>query len=275
MSAPVLTLGATPEELLLSNLPMLRRVVRAAAQRWRLGAEDAEDLLSEVQLMLLENGYEALRSCQDPARMRAFLATTVAHHLLDRRNHEWGKWRPCAEAKRQGPDAELLDRLLNRDGLPLDEAAARLHEQGVAWGRGEIERRAALFPPRWRRRQENDEILADRPAAAESPEQALLAEELAAARLRALALVTGESTAWPAEDRLILRGWMRGQSISTLARQLDLPPRPLYRRIEAFLRRLRSHLEQNGIGHAEAKEILALDRWESEPESSNHRIVPN
>lgn len=264
MSEPVLDLDEAPEELLLRSLPVLRAVVAAAAKRWRLEREDAEDLLSEVQIKLLENDGEALRRCEDATRLRAFLATTVARHWLDRRNHEWGKWRPCAEAKRQGPDGELLDRWISRDGLTLDQAAEKARQHGIPWDRAEIERRAALFPFRAKRRQETDEGLEARPAAEDSPEEALVASERAGQRALALRLVGEEISTWPPEDKLTLRGWLRGQTITAISQQLQVPRRPLYRLFETFFQRLRRRLQQSGIGTAEAREILSLERWENE-----------
>lgn len=263
MSEPVFDLEH-PEELLLRSLPLLQSVVSAAAKRWRLEKEDAEDLLSEVQIKLLENGCEALRSCEDAARLRAFLATTVARHWLDRRNHEWGKWRPCAEAKRQGPDGELLDRWISRDGLPLDQVVEKARQHGIPWDRAEIERRAALFPFRAKRRQETDEGLEARPAAEDSPEEALVATERAEQRALALRLVGEETATWPPEEILMLRAFLRGHTITAISQQLQVPRRPLYRQFEAFFVRLRRRLEQRGFGSAEAREILALERWENE-----------
>lgn len=264
MSKSLTISDESPEQLLLSNLPLLRSIVRAAAKRWRLRPEDEEDLLSEVQLKLLDHDGQALRSCQGTATLRPFLATTVARHLLDRRNHEWGKWRPCAEAKRQGPDAEELDRLLHRDGRTMDEAVALLRQRGVPWDREEIERRAALFPARVRRRQETDEGLDRQASPTASPEQAVLASERAEQRDRALQRIGEEVSSWPPEDVLVLRAWMRGEAVTSIARQLEIPQRALYWRFEVLFKRLRKSLEQVGIGLAEAREILSLARWESE-----------
>lgn len=259
-----MSFGGHPDQLLEQCLPLLQDVVRAAARRSRLTPEDAEDLLSEVQLKLLENEGQALRSCQEPDRLRAFLATTVARHQMDRRNHDWGKWRPCAEAKRQGPDAKLLDQLVTRDRLPFDEVVLRLREKGIAWTRQEIERRAALFPERARRRQETDEGLEQRPAPEASPEQALVAAELAEQRDQALRRIAEETSGWPFEDTFCLRAWMSGQTVTALAKQLNAERRPLYRKFEEFFLRLRLCLEGSGIGLEEAREILSLERWEGE-----------
>lgn len=269
VSRPLFDRREDPEELLVGCLPLLESVVGAAAKRWRLDKADAEDLLSEVQLKLLENDCAALRSCGDAARLGAFLATTVARHWLDRRNHEWGKWRPCAEARRQGPDGELLDRWVNRDGLPLDQVAEKARQHGLPWSREEIERRTALFPARLRRRLESDDVLEARAAAAPSPEQALLAAESAGRRDLALRQIGEETAHWPPEEVLMLRAWMRGHTITAIAQQLRVLRRPLYRQFEGLFQRLRTRLERSGIGSDQAKEILSLERWENElpPES--------
>lgn len=267
MSEPVFDLAEDPDGLLLRSLPLLRSVVGAAARRWRLKTEDAEDLLSEVQIKLLENGGEALRSCHEADRLRAFLATVVARHLLDRRNHDWGKWRPCAEAKRQGADGELLDQLIHRDGLSIEEAAEKLRQRGIEWSREEIERRAALFPARSRRRLESEEALENRPAATASPEEALLLSESAARRERALGCVRQEMARLPPEETLMVRSWMRGATVTAIALELAVERRPLYRRFEALWKELRAMLERNGIGAAEVKEILSLERWDDEMRS--------
>jgi hypothetical protein len=41
--------------------------------------------------------------------------------FLDYRNRLWGKWRPSAEAKRLGPTAILIERLVARDGWAVDQ----------------------------------------------------------------------------------------------------------------------------------------------------------
>lgn len=264
VSEPVLNLGENPNELLLGCLPMLKAIVGAAAKRWRLPKEDADDLLSEMQVKLLENDAEALRSCESRDKLRAFLATAVARQWLDRRNHEWGKWRPCAEAKRQGPDGELLDRWAHRDGLPLDQVVEKARQHGMTLSRDEIERRVALFPVRVKRRQENDESLESRPDDNASPEEALLTNERAARRELALRLVGEDLAAWPPEEVVMLRLYLHGRTITAIAAQLGVERRPVYRQFEGFFRRLKKKLEEGGIGPGEAGEILALERWEAE-----------
>ena len=41
----------------------------------------------------------------------------------------WGRWRPSACARRAGPAGVLLDQLLTRDAVSLDEALARVRER--------------------------------------------------------------------------------------------------------------------------------------------------
>jgi len=61
---------------------------------------------------------------------------------------------------------------------------------------------------------------------------------------------------WPDEDAVILRfRYGSGMSIADIARMLRLPQRPLYRRIEAMLRALRTALDEAGL---DEKELLSV-----------------
>ncbi len=60
----------------------------------------------------------------------------VQRLFLDHRNRQWGKWRPSAEAKRRGPLAILLERLVVRDGWTFEQAVETLrtnHRGGGGW----------------------------------------------------------------------------------------------------------------------------------------------
>ena len=75
-----------------------------------------------VQLKFLESGYQAFARFDGRSSLRTYPTTVVWRLLLDWRTAAYGKWRPSAAARRLGPQAVRLDRLLNRDGLTVDEA---------------------------------------------------------------------------------------------------------------------------------------------------------
>lgn len=253
--------------LLLRCLPLLEDLVARAARRWHLHPEEAEDLLSEIQIKLLDQDGHALRSCRSSESLGGFLAVTVSRHLKDRRNREWGKWRPCAEARRHGPAAQLLDRFLTRDGLSLAEATMRLRRMGVDWSDETIAEIAARFPSRPRRWFDDESSLADRASDDPSPEQLAEAREAAELRDRALATIETEIRKWPVEDALLIKGWVRGRTLAEISRQLGLRQRSLYTRLDTLFRRLRTRL---AVGAAERDEILhLLSSGRSDLESSS------
>ena len=105
-----------------SDLVLLGEVIRAVVRRGRLLPPDAEDFSQSVQLRFLETGYDAFARFDGRSSLRTYLTTVVWRLLLDWRTAAYGKWRPSAAARRLGPQAVRLDRLLNRDGLTVDEA---------------------------------------------------------------------------------------------------------------------------------------------------------
>ncbi|NJS40102.1 MAG: sigma-70 family RNA polymerase sigma factor [Rhodobacteraceae bacterium] len=90
------------EALFLAHLPLIERIARHAARGAHLRPEDVEDFLSDVKLKLLADDYRKLRECSDPAKLPGFLNITIRRLLIDKQQHDWGKWRPSAEAKRLG-----------------------------------------------------------------------------------------------------------------------------------------------------------------------------
>src|SRR5437763_13119375 len=113
-----------PEELFSTNLPLVERVIAGVCRRAGLRDADAEDFASTAKFALIENDYAILRGYEGRAPLGAFL-TVVVQRMLSR---EWmrlrGRWHPSAEAERSGAAAVLLEKLMVRDGLSLDEAAA-------------------------------------------------------------------------------------------------------------------------------------------------------
>ena len=105
-----------------SDLVLLGEVIRSVVRRGRLPPADAEDFSQGVQLKFLELGTRHSPGSTGRSSLRTYLTTVVWRLLLDWRTAAYGKWRPSAAARRLGPQAVRLDRLLNRDGLTVDEA---------------------------------------------------------------------------------------------------------------------------------------------------------
>ena len=133
------------ERQFLDHLPVIDQVVQFIGRRHRLPADAIEELQSAVHLKIIDNDYEVLRKFDGRSNIRTYLTSVVQRHFLDSRTAVWGRWRPCACARRAGPAGVLLDQLLIRvrapglpdltsDRSPAEAAlpAARGHLQGDA-----------------------------------------------------------------------------------------------------------------------------------------------
>jgi RNA polymerase sigma factor for flagellar operon FliA len=239
-------------------LPLIDAITATIARRHHLSAEDAEDFASLVRVKLLEHDSAILRKFAGRSSPRTFLTTVIQRIFLDDRNSRWGKWRPSAEARRAGPIALLLERLVARDGLTFEEACSTLQiTHGVHMSRAELDALYARLPVRIKRRVVADDDVVETLTATdgESPDVRFETEEqrprdLERALARAIAGVA-------AEDRLILRlRFDEGQTVANIARITGTEQRLLYRRLEQLLERLRSSLEAEGFATSEAVSLL-------------------
>ncbi len=105
--------------------------VAAVTRTCRLSAGEAEDLQSDLWVRLLEHDGRVLRSFRGRARIGTYLVTIARNLVFDRRNKEWGRWRPSSAARRAGAEAVELERMMSRDGWTLDAAAESLKLAGT------------------------------------------------------------------------------------------------------------------------------------------------
>ncbi|HKC23111.1 MAG TPA: sigma-70 family RNA polymerase sigma factor [Thermoanaerobaculia bacterium] len=246
------------EETYLTHLGLLEDVARFLAHRHSLQHAEADDLASRVKLKVLENDYEVLRRFQGKSSLRTYLTVVAQRVFLDGRVAEGGKWRASAEAKRLGPVAERLESLLSRDGLDLDQALRVLRtNEGVAEGVEALRSLAQKLPRRTRRRFVGDEAIAAFPAPGGDADGRVAAREDDAAIRQARAALGRVLDALDPEDRLILRmRYADSLQIAEIAAALHLPARPLYKRLERLLTRLKSGLVVEGIEGSSILELL-------------------
>lgn len=243
----------TDEELALTE-----EVIRASARRHRLSSTDVDDFAGFVRLRLVEN--RVLEKFERRCSLRTFLTTVVERHYLDFRNQQWGKWRPSIEAKRLGPVAIELDKLLTRDGLTFEEACEVLRTSyRISETAGELGEMRGRFPCRRPRRFVSEEALADLPDPSDAEtvaldtEQGLVAGRMVASMERALAQLDPP-------DRLVLKmHFYDGLTLADVARALGRPQKPLYRRVERLLAGLRARLESEGFTAEGVADLLMRD----------------
>src|SRR5262249_50271643 len=187
-------------------------------------------------------------------------------------NRQWGKWRPSAEAKRIGPPAILLERLVSRDGWSIEQAAETMRvNHGIVLDETLRALCVKLEQRRPARQLVEEEQALDVPSSAPGPdanvvraEQGFLAKRVQTALERARQLLDPE-------ERLILR--MRFEDsvpVADIARALHLNQRRLYRTIERLLARIGQSLEAEGISRADVSRLFSegIVTWNQARESA-------
>lgn len=261
------------EALFVSQLAAIDSVISFVCARHHLQQADADDFASHVKLKLIEDDYAIFRKFERRSSIRSYLTVVIQRIFLDYRISAWGKWRPSAEAKRRGPVAVLIEQLIGRDGLHVEEAfEATTTNHRVLIDRSQFDRIVASLPVRAKRRFESDEALQHVASPSPSPddeaadrERRALAERVSTALQRAI-------REFPTRDRLILT--MRfedGRALSEIAAALRLDQKALYRHVNRLLGNLRKNLEAGGIESSCVMEMLdsaAVNiEWEPQGES--------
>jgi RNA polymerase sigma factor for flagellar operon FliA len=254
-------------QLFLHHLPLIERVAMHACRRRGFGREETQDFVSHVKVKLIEDEYAIIRKFQGKSSIETYLTVVINRLFLDHLNQRWGKWRPSEEAKRLGPLAIQLDRLLHRDRLPLSEAIEiLLTNYRVEVTRQELEDLAAKLPSRPPRPEEVvDEVAqGDVPTKELSPDDRLRALEGRTRLEEILEMVKEVLAQLPAEDALLAQMSCEFK-ISEIARRLHLEQKPLYRRLEKILKALRQELERRGVRPDEIGGLLSIREDDHEP----------
>jgi len=246
-----------PKQLLAQNIALIDRVTQRVCRRCGIPTSEVDDVASTVKLALVENDYAILRRFEGRSSLATYLAVVIQRLLADQRERTHGRWRPSPEAQRLGQRAVLVEDLIGRQRRSIEEAIPMIRAVDPAITAGEIAAIAAQLPQRAPRPREV-ELPSDIPvAAAERADTAVLDGELRNLSQRAGALLRETMAAWPPDDRLLMRlRFESSLSIADISRLLGVPQRPLYRRIEALLRRLREVLTAAGIDPAAADDLL-------------------
>ena len=246
-------------DLFRSNLGIVERAARGVCRRARLSGADEEDFVSAARLALIENDYEILRKYEGRSSLATYLAVVFQRLLSDQRMHALGRWHASREAERMGSAGVLLETLVRRDRRSLDEALPIVQAAEPSLTRSAIESMAARLPERTSRPHgvEIDAPAAASLAAPERADQRALDSDARAVSRRTTRVVREALAAFPLEDRMLIRfRFGSSMSIADISRMMRLPQRPLYRRIEALLQRLRAALLAAGLDAGSVAELI-------------------
>jgi RNA polymerase sigma factor (sigma-70 family) len=221
----------------------------------RLTVDICEEFSSWVRLRLLEGDSVILRKFAGRSSARTYLMTVIKRLYLDWRNKEWGKWRPSTAARRQGPLAIELERLVLRDRVPFEEAVEHLCSRGIADSREQCETIWAGLPQRPSRRNAPDEELEN--AAAPPVPDALTVDEHNDSAARTASALTKAIAMLDAADHLILRlRFADGFTVARIAQVIGHDQRALYRRFDHVMSQLRAALLAHGVSASDIVDLL-------------------
>lgn len=244
--------------VLTDHLGVVHQVVHHIAMRTRMSAVDAADFRSIAVLHLMDDDYRVLRAFEARASLKTYLTVVLQRLWQDRCGRQWSRWRPSAEALRRGGVAIRLERLVQRDGLPLDEAIAVLqHSDGV--NAVTLRQLWRQLPVRTRRQCVDAAILDGVADDVPSPSVSLEHRDGAARVSRALRAVLASL---PATDRRLLRlRFVEGKSIADVARLQGLTQVQAYPTFARLLRTLRTAMEAHGVCATDAGFLIGADAF--------------
>jgi RNA polymerase sigma factor (sigma-70 family) len=269
-----------PENLFLSNLPLIERIAAVVARRNHLTGPDADDFASRVKLRLIEDDYAVFRKFEGRSSLSVYLTIVIQRLLADYRISVWGKWRPSAEARRLGDTAVTLERLIERDGFTFDEAV-QIMAQGDDYAhlRKKLEAVYVRLPHRSRRvavpledatpvdwdidDDPADNIDHHRPKRGVDRALIELPDEIGTSERRGQVDKIGQIlgnviTELDPQDRAILQlRFFSGLKVPEIARRLKIDQKKLYKRIGKLLLVLRGALEEQQIGSEDIAAVIA------------------
>ena len=228
-------------DLLVANYPMVEEIVRFVARRHRLTPDDANELGSLVRYKLVDDNYHVLRSFQYRSSMRTYLTTVVSRVWLDWQVERRGKWRPSVGARRLGDTAVRLERLLFRDRLSFSEACETLRQNaGVDVSETQLDRLRGSLRSRPRPVICSIEDV-DPSQCAAHEDQASAAASITPALRRALFQAMERLPV--TERRLLMLRFVKGWTVSKIARHLGLDQKATYRQYARIYRGIRGAIE--------------------------------
>jgi RNA polymerase sigma factor (sigma-70 family) len=248
-----------PSDVLQANLRLIEGIVERVCRRAHVYGADADDFAATVKLKLVEDDYAVLRNHQGRSSLATYLRIIVERWYADETIRDHGRWHPSTEAMRIGAAGVLLETLVRRDRRSLEDALPLVRAVDDSLTRNDLEAMLLRLPQRRPRMHVTD--LDNAPPAAlrasESADAELIQAETRDVSARTTRVIRAALSALTVEDRTIVRmRFDESVSIADISRMLRLPQRPLYRRIESLLGKLRLRLAGEGIDASAIADVL-------------------
>ena len=247
-----------PSELFSANAHLIDALIARVCRHARMRPADAEDFASNVKLALIDDDYAVLRAWEQRSALSTYLTVVIQRLHADERSRTMGRWEPSAEARRIGKAGEQIEAMIVRDGRSLDEVMPRINAIDPALTRNDVERIVDRLPRRTGRPKgiALDDVELEIRGVEEADARAL-ASELGKLSDKASRIVREALDGLPLQDRMIVRlRFGEAMSIADISRMMNVPQRPLYRRMESVLDHLRRALTQAGIRRSSANIVI-------------------
>jgi RNA polymerase sigma factor (sigma-70 family) len=243
-----------PRELFEANLALIDRVAAGVCRRAHVYGADAEDFASSLRVALMENDYAILRSFGGRSSLSTFLIVIAQRLLSDERTKVIGRWHPSREAERMGEAGIALERIIRRDQRTIDEALPIVCAIDPALTRERLVEMESRLPARAPRPRAVGLEIVDVPAAHDDRALAIHADRMSD---RASSVIRMTLAAMELEDRMIIKFHFGSSlTIADISGLLRLPQRPLYRRMDSLLKRLRAALVAEGIEGRDVADVI-------------------
>lgn len=244
-----------PERIFLDNLVVIDRVITIIARRHALNDSEAEEFGSWARARIIDGNYAILRKFGGRSSLATYLSVVISNLFLDYRNSVWGRWRPSAAAQRLGRLGIRLEELIYRDGYSTREAIGVLRSRGITLSDAELTRIVAKLPTREKPSQVGLEKVDAADAAELQSRHAAAPEDP-----EVVSAIRAALEQLPAEDQVIVRmRFWDDISVADIARTLRVEQKPLYRKLEAIQKQLRTALLSRGVDQQRVAEILSGD----------------
>lgn len=245
------------QRLLIDHLDLINQIARTTGRRRHLSEAEREEFAGQVRFRLVENDYAILRKFRNRSTLWTYLATVIERMSLDYCDERWGRWRPTRTAERFGDTAVALERLVGRDGHPLEEAIEILRSRnGDSPSPAELRRLWEQLPAR-SPKSDVDEQAAEELTAADTSDAIVEAGERRRDIARLEAALSDAFAGIPAQDRvLIALRFDQDLSIAEIATMMRSSVPTLHRRLAAAVKQLRAALMRAGFQSADVAELV-------------------
>jgi RNA polymerase sigma factor (sigma-70 family) len=246
-----------PRRWLSDEWKTVERMIAFICRRYGLRGADAHDFASIVAVKLYENDCSIIRQYRGESQPQTYLRTVIQRIYLDERVRSRGKWHPSGEASRLGPAAEELERMVYREGLPLDQAIARVRGAHPEVTHEAAESLFARLPRRVQRSMISLDDIALTASAADQTDMLAIDHERRKISREASAVIRDLLATLEDRDRLMLQLQFESNiQLSQIARSFGVDQMSLYRRRQKIYGQLAKALAAAGIAEAEVRDLI-------------------